>query len=230
MRCRSSSIHQGRGPRAGPGRGGCGAVRLWGRGRWHLAATAILHTGVAMSTRRPTRPTSASKRRNMQFFALRSSSFGAPSGGWAQGAECDWLCPTLATARRRPPHLLGARGRRASGCPPLVRALRIGRASTSPEQPKPSTPTGGVRLRRRLDLIIAAVRGLYTAIRSTPMALVCRAATNPPARAARAAARAAALRGLSPLSCSRRADGVRLVLQVAASTSVVYQKLIKHHD
>ena len=56
-----------------------------------------------------------------------------------------------------------------------------------------------VRFPRRLYLIVAAVRGLYTIARSTLMALARRAAPYPPARAARAAA----LRGLSPLSCSR---------------------------
>ena len=121
--------------------------------------------------------------------------------------KCDWLFSTLATAPRRPPHLNAARGRRASGgaaCPPSpARGPRIGRAS-SPEQPlagrlDPSTPTGGVRFWRRLYLNFAAVRGLYTIDRPTLITLACRAASNPPARAARAAA----LRGLSPLSCSR---------------------------
>ena len=76
---------------------------------------------------------------------------------------------------------------------PLVRALRIGRAS-SPEQPEldASTPTGGVRLRRRLYLTIAAVRGNYTIVHPALVTLARRAAPNPPARAARAAA----LRGL----------------------------------
>ena len=63
----------------------------------------------------------------------------------------------------------------------------------------PVTSTGGVRLRRRLHLIIAAVRGLYTVDRPTLITLACRAAPN----TTTSAARAAALRGLSPLSCSR---------------------------
>ena len=105
----------------------------------------------------------------------------------------------------------------------------IGRAS-SPEQPDldPSTPTGGVRLRRRLDLIIAAVRGLYTVDRPILITLACRAATNPPARAASAAA----LRGLSPLSQLLPTWLTACLVQVAASpgVSVVWKKSIKGND
>ena len=74
---------------------------------------------------------------------------------------------------------------------PLVRALQL---ASSPEQPEldASTPTGGVRLRRRLYLTIAAVRGNYTIVHPALVTLARRAAPNPPARAARAAA----LRGL----------------------------------
>ena len=103
----------------------------------------------------------------------------------------------------------------------------------APEQPDLAgrlTPTGGVRLRRRRYLIIAAVRGLYTATRSTPVTLARRAAPTPPARAA--------LRGLSPAPACLELllpNGLLTVcalLQVASSpgTSVVCKKLIERHD
>eukprot|EP01045_Picozoa_sp_COSAG04_P025286 COSAG04_NODE_3290_length_2968_cov_19.453468_3_plen_113_part_01 len=112
----------------------------------------------------------------MQLFALRLLPRRIEEAAVGAQPKCDRLFSTLATAPRRPPHLKAARGRRASGgaaCPPSpARAPRIGRAS-SPEQPDldPSTPTSGVRLRRRLDLIIAAVRGLYTIVRPTLITL-----------------------------------------------------------
>ena len=124
-----------------------------------------------------------------------------------------WPAPT---PPHRSPREARARRRRLSAVPCASTPHRPGFSLEQPDLDL-STPTGGVRLRRRLYLTIAAVRSLYTVIRPTIVALA-----RP--------ARAAALRGLSPLSCSRRADGVRLVRQVAASTSVVYQKLIKRND
>ena len=71
-----------------------------------------------------------------------------------------------------------------------------------------------MRLRRRLDLDIAAARGLYTFVRPILVTLACRAAST------------AALRGLSPLSRLRLQRLLPLLLPAAA----LQRALLLHPD
>ena len=134
-----------------------------------------------------------------------------------------WPAPT---PPHRSPREARARRRRLSAVPCASTPHRPGFSLEQPDLDL-STPTGGVRLRRRLHLIIAAVRGLYTIVRPTLITLACRAASNPPAR--RTSRRTPWSLALELLPNGLTACAL---LQVAASpgTSVVCKKSIKRHD